>query len=409
MTSNFSSISRFIVLILLVGAFALDISAQAAKDSGDGPGGWLWVGVIAIAGLGAGYFFWRKSQKGDHQPKSDYENRYSNYYNGDSDDSKGVDADKEMEWLRKAKRSTVKSPKEANPLNGKVSIAPQKRDASYPQIPKGVKPMSINEFNFDTKAFQEKMRKLQYSQMPINSFSELKPSKIYEPLPLSNDPSVLNAIEQANDEFEEDESVRELAVRVLTAFRTRNSVESLTQIALYDLSSNLRSKAVATLTDFDHESVFESILLACADPTREVRAAAARGLFRLNFDRADAWKRIIETNDPFRMRHAARAAIESGIVVKSFDRLVHEDLKVAYESFVLVSLMVKSGETIEICEAIKNHKDERIKFALLHVIKEQKDERALAALQELRQNNSFPPDVADRIRDTVDSFTLVMA
>ncbi|MEO6051318.1 MAG: hypothetical protein ABIP78_08305 [Pyrinomonadaceae bacterium] len=74
----------------------------------------------------------------------------------------------------------------------------------------------------------------------------------------------------------------------MTAFRTRNSVEALSQIALYDLSSNLRSKAVATLTDFDHESVFEAILLACADPTREVRAASARGVFRLNFDRADA-------------------------------------------------------------------------------------------------------------------------
>jgi len=53
-------------------------------------------------------------------------------------------------------------------------------------------------------------------------------------------PSLLNAIEQANDEYEDDESVRDLAVRILMAFRTRNSVEALAQIALYDLSSNLR-------------------------------------------------------------------------------------------------------------------------------------------------------------------------
>ena len=41
----------------------------------------------------------------------------------------------------------------------------------------------------------------------------------------------------------------------------------------------------------------------------------------------------METYDEFRMSHAARAAVESGIVVKSFERLVHDDLKIAYEAF----------------------------------------------------------------------------
>src|SRR5204863_3413244 len=199
----------------------------------------------------------------------------------------------------------------------------------------------------------------------------------------SHDPSLLNAIEQANDEFEEDEEVRDLAVRILTAFRTRNSVEALAQIALYDLSSNLRSKSVSILTDFDHESVFETILLACADPTREVRAAAARGLFRVNFDRADAWKRLIEAGDEYRMSHAVRAAIEAGLTQRSFDRLVHDDLKIAYEAFALVALMITAGEDKEIFDAIRDHRDERVKFALLHVLKVIHDERSLDGLMEL--------------------------
>ena len=253
------------------------------------------------------------------------------------------------------------------------------------------------------------MRKAQYAQLPINSFAELSTAKLYEPLPLSDDPSVLNAIEQANDEFEEDESVRDLAVRILTAFRTRNSVDALSQIALYDLSSNLRSKAVSILTDFDHPSVFEPILLACADPTREVRAAAARGLFRLSFDRADAWKRIIETNDEFRMSHAARAAMASGIVVKSFDRLVHEDRKVAYEAFTLVALMIRSGETSTIFNAIRTHKDERVKFALLHILKMLRDDRTTAGLNKLLGAGKLSPEVTERIYDTVASLELVSA
>ena len=42
--------------------------------------------------------------------------------------------------------------------------------------------------------------------------------------------------------------------------------------------------------------------------------------------------------------------------------------------------MIKAGETKEIFDAIENHKDERIKFALLHVLKVQKDERTIEEL-----------------------------
>ena len=389
---------------MTVGALAADLTAQAEKEVVDGSSDrWVFTMIFVVAiGLGGAAYFWRKSKKGLEQPKYNYENRYSNYYSNESYNMEGVDAEKELEWLRKAKRSSSSAaaakmtfgPKKITKINSKSTVTGTAvRDGQ----------------NIDTKDFQERMRKLQYAQLPINSFSKLSTAKLYEPLPVSDDSAVLNAIEQVNEEFEEDESVRELSLRILTAFRTRNSVEALSQIALYDLSSNLRSKAVATLTDFDHESVFEAILLACADPTREVRAASARGLFRLNFDRADAWKRIIETGDEFRMSHAARAAIESGIVVKSFDRLVHDDIKVAYEAFALVSLMIKAGETSEIFDAIKTHKDERVKFALLHVLRVQKDERTLVQLHDFRKNSVLPADVSDRILDVINSFDGVIA
>jgi hypothetical protein len=33
----------------------------------------------------------------------------------------------------------------------------------------------------DTKVFQEKMKMLQYAQLPINSFNDLSPAKKYDP------------------------------------------------------------------------------------------------------------------------------------------------------------------------------------------------------------------------------------
>lgn len=387
--SHLYAVIRLLSLALCVAGTVVAQSLQERQFIQQAGGGWWFSIVLIVVGIAgvAGFFLWRRSQSRTTAPT--ITSAYSNYYNShESYEMDGLDVDKELEWLRKAKKpKTVPQPKKS------PGITPPPARA-------------IGVMDLDTRAFQERMRKMQYSQLPINSFADLRPAKLYEPLPVSDDPSLLNAIEQASEEFEEDESVRELAVKILTAFRTRNSVDALAQIALYDLSSNLRSKAVSILTDFDHASVFEPILLACADPTREVRAAAARGLFRLSFDRADAWKRIIETNDEFRMRHAARAAVESGFVVKSFERLVHEDLKVAQEAFSLTCLIVESGETETVFDSIKNHKDERVKFALLHVLKVRCDQRTLPALTELL-NGAFSVEVRERINDAIASFTRV--
>jgi hypothetical protein len=391
MRRSFSLRHRITCLGLALGMFAIDVAAQSHLESErrfiekSGDGWWYTLYFLVGIFLGAAFFIWRRYK--ERQPTYKYENRYAGDHRNIKFDLKGANPEQELEWLRRANRSNASPSRTA---------ALEYDEAVWPADP--------SDIAVETKLFQERMRRLQYAQLPINSFSQLAPVKRYTPLPVSEDDDLLTAIEQAHEEYEEDEAVREVALRVLAAFRMRNSVDSLSQIALYDLSSNLRSKAVAALTEFDHESVFETILLACADPTREVRATAARGLFRLSFDRAHAWKRIIQTEDGFRMSHAARAAVESGIVAKSFDRLVNEDLKIAYEAFALVSLLIKAGETDIIFTAIRRHKDERVKFALLHVLKVHKDERTRHGLNQLRTEGTVPPDVVDRVNETVKSF-----
>ena len=380
---------RVFATLLTLCLFVFNTAAQAAADTSGGTNS-IWMYIMfaaAMLGLGGCYYFWRKSKPEINQPQYNYESRYKNYYKNGSYEIGAVDADQELEWLRQAKKPKAKSRRSA-------------RQQSPPQ--------SATD-NIDTRAFQEKMKKLQFARLPINSFNMLAPARDHEPLPIANDQGLLMAIEQIHEEYEEDEAVRELAVRILAAFRTCNSVEALYQVALYDLSASLRSKAVSILSDFDHESVFEAILLACADPTREVRATAARGLFRLNFDRASAWTRLIETKDQFRMKHAVRAAVEAGIVQKSMERLLNEDMKISYEAFCLVALMIKSGEDHEIFDAIRGHKDERVKLALLHVIKVINDERMLKGLNEIYTEATGPKDVLERIREIIDVSEKVMA
>lgn len=401
MAHSYTLIYRLTTLLITTtlfvsGSVAQPVSGQQMiEDAGNQ--WWYSMILIFVCGIGLAIYFWKKSKKGAVRPEND--NRYANYYSeGGSEAGDDVDAEKELEWLRKLKKPDAKIPKL------KFEMKKSEKDRQEKERSQKDKAAIV-----DTKAFQEKMRKMQYAQLPINSFTQLANVKNYKPLPYSDDPAVLDAIDQAHDEFEEDEAVREIALRVLAAFKTQNSVEAVAQLALYDLSANLRSKAVAALAEFDHESVFETILLACADPTREVRAAAARGLFRLSFDRAHAWKRIIEADDNYRMTQAARAAIESGFVEKSIERLTHDDVKVAYEAFALCSLLIKAGETKELFEALKNHNDLRVKFAILHLISVQKDERMLPELYKIVNLKSLSTEVMERARAAVSAYEEVNA
>lgn len=351
--------------------------------------------LLLFFGLGGAVFWWYKTKKAAGTAEVDPKSKKQKGKDGEP-----VDADKEMEWFRKHQNVIAKDrgkypkrlPKTSNVLNKKPVVEEE-----------------LVEESIEVAVLREKMHQKTFSQLPINTFTELKPSKPYNSLPISNNSDLMSAVEQAHDEFEEDEEVRDLAVRVLAAFKTRNSVESLGQIALYDLSSNLRSKAVSILSDFDHQSVFETILLACADPTREVRAAAARGLFRFSFDRADAWTRITETNDEFRMKQSARAAIEADLVDRSFDRLVHEDMKIAYEAFTFVTLLIKAGETEKVFTALENHSDVNVKKALLHVIKVTKDPNALDGLYSILENSELSEELRTEIDITIQTVGLVAA
>lgn len=295
---------------------------------------------------------------------------------------KSLDADKEMEWLRKNPKLLGKNAKTAARANAAKTAAVDK--------------VSVEP---NVKAADEKL--------PVFSIERIELARPFAPLPISNDDALMDAVEQTHDEFEEDEAMRDLALRILQAFKTRNSVEALSQMALYDLSANLRSKAVTILSEFNHESVFETILLASADPTREVRASAARALSKLTFDRADAWTRVFETEETGRMRQAARAAIESGFVEMSFDRLVHQDKKYSYEAFALMVLLVKAGETEVIFSALETHKNMNVRRALLHVVKVTKDERAVEQLCRMLEKKNLPLELQEQVDKTIEEIAFV--
>ncbi len=351
-----------------------------------------WYITLAVLVLGlSGAVVWKLKLK--KQEDKVAENNWKEQRKKNSADGLTFDADEEMEWLRKNQ----------NIVDRKRRKNPKKPTLNLPNtnvVLNTTKEFKTEQFGLDA---------LDSVPLPVFGFQKVERPRPFDNLPLSNEEALISAIEQTHDEYEEDEEVRDLAVRILAAFRTRNSVEALSQVAIYDLSAQLRSKAISILSEFDHESVFETILLACADPTREVRAAAARGLTRLSFDRADAWARIVEMNEQGRMRHAARAAVEGGFVERSFDRLIHRDPKYSYEAFVLLSLVLRSGENSQILEALKTHPDKKVRSALIHIIKVNKDQNSLPTLYNLLEDKQLTNEQREEIDKAIEDMSLVAA
>jgi len=350
---------------------------------------WYVMLFVLVVGL-AGAIYWQFSSK----KAQDNPNPKPSANSGGDTQAKAVDAGKELEWLRQNQKLVGKKITQTD--------STQRRSKNMPKVAAVSQQREVKQADSPSKKKEESS-----ALLPIFSVHRLELARPFDALPISDDEDLLSAIEQSYDEFEEDEEVRDLALRIMAAFKKRNSVEALAQTALYDLSSNLRSKAITVLSEFDHESVFETILLANADPTREVRAAAARALTKLTFDRADAWTRIAETGEEGRIAQSAGAAMESGFVDMSFDRLVSKDHKQAYEAFTLMALLINAGETAKIFNALETSRDMNIRRAILHIIKVTKDEKTLDELYLLLEKNSLPPEIQEEVNRIIEEIGCV--
>ncbi|MGI9106176.1 MAG: HEAT repeat domain-containing protein [Pyrinomonadaceae bacterium] len=194
----------------------------------------------------------------------------------------------------------------------------------------------------------------------------LEPVEAIEQLPeWLEDETLADALERLESA---DVEMRVAAAQQLAQFQVRRSVEALTAMAAGDRDAAVRAAAVTSLGNIGHQSVFPSVLIAMADEAREVRAAAARALSRLSFDRADAYVRVLETADAETLRHLASACVGAGLANQALSRLASNDRRQAYEAFSLLSLVAKGGQADLILKVVEEHKDLNMRLAAARLL-----------------------------------------
>lgn len=196
-----------------------------------------------------------------------------------------------------------------------------------------------------------------------------------------------------------DASERARAAQALAQFQVRRAVESLSQLATRDEEPTVRAAAVTSLGLINHESVFVPVVVSMADGAREVRAAAARALSRLSFDRADAYVRVYETAGDAMLSQVACACVSTGLAAQAINRLNSQDTRQGYEAYSLLSLVVKAGETQPLVDAIESHRDIDVRLACVGLLAQKRDDGLTERLRLVADNAGVPERVRQALRE----------
>ncbi|MDT5268530.1 MAG: hypothetical protein QOH49_716 [Acidobacteriota bacterium] len=229
------------------------------------------------------------------------------------------------------------------------------------------------------------------------------PAADYEELPESVDDEAFAAALVRIESTDAESRVN--AAQHLAQFQVRHAVVALATAARHDAEDAVRSAAVNSLGLINHESVFASVIMALADEAREVRAAAARALSRLSFERADAYVRVAETADPPTLRDVAHACVKAGLAAQAVGRLTSEDRRQAYEAFSLLSLCAVGGEVEPILEAVESHRDLDTRLTCVQLLDGGAGPEVSTRLRKVAGDANAPDSLRSSVRDAVERVT----
>jgi HEAT repeat protein len=225
-------------------------------------------------------------------------------------------------------------------------------------------------------------------------------SVIVEDLPDDSDDEDFN--EMLDAALSEDVLERIAAVKGLSQYPAKTAVDWLVSISQNDVESNVRSVAISSLAFIDHESVLPAVLLAMADESRDVRAAAARAFSRLSFDRSRAYFHFFKTANDETVRTVGSACLRAGIVTQNIDRLARYDRFQTAETFALICLLARAQLVDSVFDVIESHSNVKVRTAAVRLLASTRQHFLIERFEDLTRIADLPPEVGSAILEGIE-------
>jgi hypothetical protein len=132
-----------------------------------------------------------------------------------------------------------------------------------------------------------------------------------------------------------------------------------------------------------------------------VRAAAARSLFSLQEDRAEAFTRALRESNPQRRRNIGAAIASSGLAAEAISHLTGESRERTYDAFSLLFLMAKAGEVQPLIRAIESHPDTEVRLAVVKLLALSGQKEILPAFRRLAVRGTLPAEVRSAVMEAI--------
>jgi HEAT repeat protein len=225
-------------------------------------------------------------------------------------------------------------------------------------------------------------------------------SVLVEDLPDDSDDEDFNELLDAA--LSEDVLERIAAVKGLSQYPAKTAVDWLVAVSRNDVESNVRSVAISSLAFIDHESVLPAVLLAMADESRDVRAAAARAFSRLSFDRSKAYFHFFKTADDETVRTVGSACLRAGILTQNIDRLASYDRFQTVETFALICLLARAQLVDSVIEIIASHSNVKVRTAAVGLLASTRQPYLIERFEDLTKIADLHVEVGSAILEGIE-------
>jgi HEAT repeat protein len=180
-----------------------------------------------------------------------------------------------------------------------------------------------------------------------------------------------------------------------------SAVPKAIQLRLASDEPEERANAITDLARVDSDDAFRTICVGFDDPSADVRNAAARSLYSLQEDRAEAFTRALREASPHRRKNIGAAIAASGLAGEALSRLTGESREKTYDAFSLLFLMAKAGEVQPLIRAVEAHPDNEVRLAVVKLLALSGQRDILPAFRRLAVRGSLPAEVRSAVMEAI--------